>query len=208
VGWAGLSPKGLGRSRPNSPLCFCWSGPDPTQTSGLGQNRPDLEKKNRGGLFPPSHPPACRTVFVLHVGGDKAKIEVKAGGKKSYLARRRRCLAGLAEVVTYEQKLRAAVLLFQTTEREVTALPLSYVFSPLLLLCFHFFLFFSICFFFHLPFLFLFQSRPSHLSLTVPLPCFKLPRLLSFFSLSSPLFSFLSVFSPLFFFSPFFLCWR
>jgi hypothetical protein len=86
VGWAGLSPKGLGRSRPNSPLCFCWSGPDPTQTSGLGQNRPDLEKKNRGGLFPPSHPPACRTVFVLHVGGDKAKNEVKAGGKKRYLA--------------------------------------------------------------------------------------------------------------------------
>jgi hypothetical protein len=102
--------------------------------------------------------------------------------------------------VTYEQKLRAAVLLFQTVEREVTALPLSSVFSPLLLLCFPFFLFFSVCFFFHLPFLFLFQSRPSHFSLTVPLPCFKLPRLLFFFSLSSPLFSFLSVFSSLFFF--------
>ena len=112
--------------------------------------------------------------------------------------------------MTYEQKLRAAVLLFQTVEREVTALPLSSVFSPLLLLCFPFFLFFSVCFFFHLPFLFLFQSRPSHFSLTVPLPCFKLPRLLFFFSLSSPLFSFLSVFSSLFFFflPLFFLCWR
>ena len=63
--------------------------------------------------------------------------------------------------MTYEQKLRAAVLLFQTVEREVIALPLSSVFSPLLLLCFPFFLFFSVCFFF--------TSRSSSCFSLVPL---------------------------------------
>ena len=30
--WVGLSPKGLGRSRPNSSLCFFRSRPDVAQT--------------------------------------------------------------------------------------------------------------------------------------------------------------------------------
>jgi len=48
-------------------------------------------------------------------------------GKKSYLARRRRCLAGLAAVeagggvVAHGRQLQAAVLLFQAVERDVTA---------------------------------------------------------------------------------------
>ena len=73
--WVGLSPKGLGRSRPNSSLCFFGSGPDPAQTSGLGQNRPSLEKEG-GELFPP-RPSSCmqNEYIVLHAGGDEDEDE-------------------------------------------------------------------------------------------------------------------------------------
>jgi hypothetical protein len=41
------------------------------------------EKKKTGGeLFSPSHPPACRTIFVLHAGQTYTKNEVKVEGKE------------------------------------------------------------------------------------------------------------------------------
>ena len=73
--------------------------------------------------------------------------------------------------------------------------------SPLFSFLFFCYVSLSFCYslsVFHLLFLFPFQYRPFHLALTVPLPCFKLPHLLSFLSLSAPLFS-------LFFFSQFLL---
>ena len=140
MGWAGLSPKG------------CWADLGSTILSasfGLGRTQPrhqgwartsPTQKIKRGELFPPSHPPACRSIFVLHAGGNENRKRRESWrGKKSYLARRRRCLVGLAEDVTHGQKLWAAVLLFQMAEREVTALPFSSVFFPLLLPCFLFF---------------------------------------------------------------------
>jgi len=63
----------LGRSRPNSYLCFF----------GLGQNQPGPKKKQNGGeLFSPSHPPACRTNIVLHAGETYTENEVKVEGKE------------------------------------------------------------------------------------------------------------------------------
>jgi len=119
-------------------------------------------------------------------------------GKKSYLARRRRCLAGLAAslavetiggVVAHGRQLQAAVLLFQAAERDVIALPLSSSVS-------FFFLFFR----FQVVSLFVLPALLFVLSQT--LPCFELPRILSFLYFVSSLFYSLR---PLFFPCP--LCW-
>ena len=122
-------------------------------------------------------------------------------GKKGYLERRRRCLAGLTAslaveasgvVVTHGRRLPAVVLLFQVTERE------RFFLSPLV-----FFIFFSL---FRLPvvvpfvLLVCFKKFP---------PWFQASRVLSFLSLyiSFPtfLFSLSSLPFGLFFFPPPFL---
>jgi len=110
------------------------------------------------------------------------------------------CIAGGAaveaggNVVAHGRQLQVAVLLFQAAKREVLSLPLSSNVS-------FFFLFFRlpvVCPFV-LPFFFLNS-----------LPCFKLPRVLSFLSLyfvsSLSILSVLSPFQFSFFF--FLLCWR
>jgi len=109
-------------------------------------------------------------------------------------------------VVAHGRQLQAAVLLFQAAEREILALPFSSVFFPLLRLRFLLFLFLFMCVFFStlVPLLVLVSSfslssySPSPLSLTVPFPCFQLPRFISFFffrSLSLSFFSFSSLHS-------------
>jgi len=112
------------------------------------------------------------------------------------------CFAG--GVVAHGRQLQAAELLFQAAEREIPALPFSSVFFPLLRLRFLLFLFLFMCVFFStlVPLLVLVSSfslssyNPSPLSLTVPLPCFQLPRFISFF-LSVPFpFVLFFLFSP------------
>ena len=82
----------------------CSNGPEPAWpkkiTSRLGQNQPGPEKKKKqtgeGELFSPFHPPACRTKYrsaCRRKWSRRRKKKMK--GKKSYLARRRWCLAGL-----------------------------------------------------------------------------------------------------------------
>ena len=88
-GWADLSP---------IVLSVFWSGPDPSQTSGLGQHQPDLKRNKTGGgdYFPPPilmH--AELYSFCMQEEMKQKTKEKKWRGKKSYLARRRRCLAGL-----------------------------------------------------------------------------------------------------------------
>ena len=110
------APKGLGRSRPNKISFLVWARPSPnsragpesvwpTNTSELGQNQPgptkeshqcwartslaQHQKTNGGDYFPPSHPPICIT-FVLHAGGNTGNKR-NEGGRKVYLAQRRRC---------------------------------------------------------------------------------------------------------------------
>jgi hypothetical protein len=140
MGWAGLSPKG------------CWADLGSTILSasfGLGRTQPrhqgwartsPTQKIKRGGIIFPL-PSSCMQIDICFACRRKWNRKQRESwrGKKSYLARRRRCLAGLAEDVTHGQKLWAAVLLFQIAEREVTALPFSSVFFPLLLPCFLFF---------------------------------------------------------------------
>ena len=67
------------RRKPNQ----CWA------STSLAQHQ---KSNGRGGIIFPSHPPACRP-NVLHAGGN-AGNERNAGGRRVYLARRRRCLAG------------------------------------------------------------------------------------------------------------------
>ena len=98
MGWAGpaqltgpdSAQKRLGQSQPSrdwadigptkSPI-FVWAGPSPESRDGPEPVWPREEKTNNAGpesawpsnitsggeLFPPS-PPACRTLFVLHLG--------------------------------------------------------------------------------------------------------------------------------------------
>jgi len=78
----------------------------------LGQNQPAQKRKKTnnagpesawpgnitdggGGNYFPSPLPACRTLFILHAGKKNSKTQTMKG-KKSYLARRRWCIAGLA----------------------------------------------------------------------------------------------------------------
>jgi hypothetical protein len=82
MGWAGLSPKG------------CWADLGSTILSasfGLGRTQPrhqgwartsPTQKIKRGELFPPSHPPACRSIFVLHAGGNETENKGKVGGER------------------------------------------------------------------------------------------------------------------------------
>jgi hypothetical protein len=67
------------RRKPNQ----CWA------STSLAQHQ---KSNGRGGIIFPSHPPACRP-NVLHAGGNTGN-ERNAGGRRVYLARRRRCLAG------------------------------------------------------------------------------------------------------------------
>ena len=67
------------RRKPNQ----CWA------STSLAQHK---KSNGRGGIIFPSHPPACRP-NVLHAGGNTGN-ERNAGGRRVYLARRRRCLAG------------------------------------------------------------------------------------------------------------------
>ena len=59
------------------------AGPEPAQTRKEKQVF-YLGGEGWGGwgLFCPSHPPACRAIFVLHVGGDEAKDESKVGEER------------------------------------------------------------------------------------------------------------------------------
>ena len=96
MGWAGLSPKLLGRFRPKMDwadldpkklnLLF-WARPGPEDRAGPGSAWPK-PKTGGGNYFPPT--PACRTLLVLHAEKEKKKINARMRGKKSYLARRRR----------------------------------------------------------------------------------------------------------------------
>ena len=60
--WAGPDS-----AQQSSLLLLVWVGPGPDIRAGPEPAWPRKEKQ--GGLFFPSHPPACRTIFVLHAGG-------------------------------------------------------------------------------------------------------------------------------------------
>jgi len=117
--WAGPSPKGLGRSRPNKVFYFL-SGPDLAQTAGMGQNQsgPQTQgwartslaqrRKNqqcrarislarqhniKGELFSPF--PSYMQNAVRSACRGKTKVQT-IRREKSYLAWRRWCVAGLA----------------------------------------------------------------------------------------------------------------
>jgi hypothetical protein len=99
-------------------------------------------------------------------------------GKKSYLAQRRRCVAGLAAslaveagggVVAHGRRLQTVILLFPAAEREILPLPLSSIFFRSFFLCFVY-QWLSLC-----PLGFVFKK--------ISLPDFKLPLNLSFLSL-------------------------
>jgi len=93
----------------------------------------------RGNYFSPS-PHACRTLICMQERTNKKCKQWR--GRRTYLARRRRrwseCFASGAVVeagagvVAHGRRLQAAVLLFQTVEGKVTALPFSSVCLPLL----------------------------------------------------------------------------
>jgi len=190
-GWADLSP---------IVLSVFWSGPDPSQTSGLGQHQPDLKrnKTGGGGLFSPSHPHACRTIFVPHAGGDEAEDERKKmegeeelPGAEEAVPCWSDCFAGSAAVeagggvVAHERQLQVAVLLFQAAERERFLLfpsPLVFRFFLSLLSLSSGFSLCTPCLFF-LKFPPLFQASPySFLPLCISFPLFLFsPSSLSFF---------------------------
>ena len=192
MGWARLSPKGLGWSQPNSSLCF------------FGRAGPE-SKNGEGNYFPPPillHAERY-LIFVLHARETYTENEVKVEGKKSYLARRTWCLAGLAASLAVLRWRPVAVswltddsskqwcCCFKRRRERLLLFP-----SPLV-----FRLSFSSFVVKWFPSLY---SLLSCLFLSQTLPCFELPRILSFLSL----FCFLSfLFSPSSLFSPHPLCW-
>ena len=166
------APKGLADLGPTKSPIFFWARPGPDSKDGpesvwpintwLGQNQPGPEKEKtnnagpesawpsnitdggRGNYFP-SLLPACRTLFILHAGEKKHSKTPTMKGKKSYLAQRRRCVAGLAAslaveagggVVAHGRRLQTVILLFPAAEREILPLPLSSIFFRSFFLCF------------------------------------------------------------------------
>jgi len=125
----------LGRSRPKKwigpisaqkTIILFWARPGPEDWAGPGPAWPS-NKRWRGGLFSP-HPPACRTLFVLHAEKKKCSNE---GRKKNYLARRRLCVPGGAAaeagggVVAHGRRLQAALRLFRMSGSFSPFLPFS-----------------------------------------------------------------------------------
>jgi len=194
--WADLGPKmDWADFGPNTIILF-WARPGLEDWAGPGPAWPS-NKRWRGELFSP-HPPACRTLFVLHAG--KKTKGSNEGRKKNYLARRRLCVAGGAAaeagggVVAHGRRLQAALHLFRTSGGVIVFFPVFYPFPA-----FPFSSYVSV---------FSFSSLPSLLSVCFSFLCFFLCfSLLSvslffrfFLSLSSVffVFSFSSVSPPLF----------
>jgi hypothetical protein len=73
--WAGLSPKRVGPISAQQFTLFIrvWAGPSLDIRAGP-------ENKMGGGLFSPSHPPACRA--ILHAGETYATKLSKSGGAR------------------------------------------------------------------------------------------------------------------------------
>jgi len=159
--WAGLNPKLLGRFRPKlgwadlgpkqKTNIFFWARPGPEDRAGPGSAWPK-PKRGGGNYFPPT--PACRTLLVLHAGKEK-EMNARTRGKKSYLARRRLCVAGGAAAeaggggVAHGRRLQAALQLFRTSVSFFFLLyfGLLFFFPSLSSLSLFFFPLFFLCFF-------------------------------------------------------------
>jgi len=64
VGWAGLSPKGLGWSQPNSSFCFLvWAGPFPDIRAGPAPAWPKKKQNGGGGIIFPL-PSSCMQNYI------------------------------------------------------------------------------------------------------------------------------------------------
>jgi len=97
MGWAGpAQPTGpdsaqkvLGRFRPKmdwadfgpNTIILFWARPGPEEGAGPGPTWPS-DRRWRGGNYFPPHPPACRTLFVLHAKGKKETGAVMKGGRR------------------------------------------------------------------------------------------------------------------------------
>ena len=89
MGWAGLSPKGLCRSRPNSPLYFFGMGLTQPRHQGWARTGP-TQKRKRGGIILPLTS-SCMQNDICSACRRRWRWRRRWRGKKSYLAWRRRC---------------------------------------------------------------------------------------------------------------------
>jgi len=89
MGWARLSPKGLCRSRPNSPLYFFGMGLTQPRHQGWARTGP-TQKRKRGGIILPLTS-SCMQNDICSACRRRWRWRRRWRGKKSYLAWRRRC---------------------------------------------------------------------------------------------------------------------